>query len=177
MTEIYIITIREAYNEQTKLQFSDRKKILTQLEEINTRLKNARTLLADHKIEAEDFRELKTESTARINELEAKLTGFSQQENKIDDLLYKAVYNLSHLDVYWEKGTVAERRQIVGSIFPEKLTFDGFTYRTARVNEATRPIYSMDAGFKEMKNGKDNDISRLSGWVVPTGLLFIFKPA
>jgi hypothetical protein len=42
-----------------------------------------------------------------------------QQENKIEDLLNKSVYNLSHLDVYWEEGTVAERRNIVGSIFPE----------------------------------------------------------
>jgi site-specific DNA recombinase len=170
LNEIYIITIKEAYSEQTKSHLGDRKKVLNQLEEINTRLKNARTLLADHKIDAEDFRELKIESTARINELEAKLTGFSQQENNIDDLLNKAVFNLSHLSVYWEEGTVAERRKIVGSIFPEKLTFDGFTYRTARVNEAARLIYSLDTGFREMKNGKDNDFSRLSRWVVPTGI-------
>jgi hypothetical protein len=39
-------------------------------------------------------------------------------------------------------------------------------YQTARVNEAARLIYSLDAGFKEMKNGKDNDFSRLSRWVV-----------
>jgi site-specific DNA recombinase len=146
---------------------SKRKKILSQLEEINTRLKNARTLLADHKIEAEDFRELKTECTASINELEARLTGFSQQENKIDDLLNKSVYNLSHLDVYWEEGTVAERRNIVGSIFPEKLTFDGFTYRTPRVNETARLIHNLDAGFKEMKNGKNHLKNDLSRWVAP----------
>ena len=170
MSEIYIVTIREAYNEQTKSEFGNRKKILSQLEEINTRLKNARILLADHKIEAEDFRELKTECAARINELEARLTGFSQQENKIDDLLNKSVYNLSHLDVYWEEGTVAERRNIVGSIFPEKLTFDGFTYRTPRVNEAARLIHNLDAGFKEMKNGKNHLKNDLSRWVVPTGI-------
>lgn len=76
MNEIQIITIKEAYHEQTRAQTSSRKKILIELEEINARLRNARTLLADHKIEAEDFRELKTECTARINEPEAKLTGF-----------------------------------------------------------------------------------------------------
>ena len=61
----------------------------------------------------------------------------------------KAVYNLSHWDVYWEEGTVAERRQIAGAIFPEKRTFDGFTYRTARVNEAAPLIYRMGAGFRK----------------------------
>jgi site-specific DNA recombinase len=175
LNEIYVITIKEAYSEQTKSQFGDRKKVLNQLEEINTRLKNARTLLAYHKIDAEDFRELKIESTARINELEAKLTGFSQHENNIDDLLNKAVFHLSHLTVYWEEGTVAERRNIVSSIFPEKLTFDGFTHRTARVNEAARLIYSLDAGFKEMKNGKNADFSRLSRWVVPTRIELVSK--
>jgi len=33
--------------------------------------------------------------------------------------------------------------------------------RTAGVNEAARLIYRLDAGFREMKNGKDKDQSNL----------------
>ena len=75
------------------------------------------------------------------------------------------------LDTLYAKADIKRKREIIGSMYPEKLTFDGFTYRTARVNEAARLIYILDKGFKEMKNGKSNGFSRLSRWVVPTGPL------
>jgi site-specific DNA recombinase len=177
MSDIYVATICEAYNDQTKHLKSDRIQILSQLDHLNTRLKNAREMVADQKLDLEDFRELKSECTSKINQLEAKLSGFSKKENNIDGLLNKAVSNLSAIDVLYEEGTITERRQIIGSIFPEKLTFDGFAYRTTRINEAVRLVFSLDTGFSEMKNRKSNEFSCLSGWVVPTGLLFIFKPA
>jgi hypothetical protein len=40
----------------------------------------------------------------------------------------------------------------------------------ARVNEAARLICSLDAGFSQMKNGKDTGFSRLSRWVIPRAL-------
>lgn len=43
---------------------------------------------------------------------------------------------------------------IIGSIYPEKLVFDGFHYRTARLNEAVELIYSMGKGFSENENGQ-----------------------
>jgi hypothetical protein len=52
-----------------------------------------------------------------------------------------------------------------------KLTFDGCTYRTPRVNEAARLIHNLDAGFKGMKNGKNHLKNDLSRWVVPIGRL------
>ena len=167
MSEIYVATINEAYNDQTKHLKTDRTQILSQLDGLNTRLKNAREMVADQKLDLEDFRELKSECTTKINQLEAKLSGFSKKENNIDGLLNKAVSNLSAIDVLYEEGTITEWRQIIGSIFPEKLTFDGFSYRTTRINEAVRLIFSLDRGFNEMKNRKNNDISCLSGWVVP----------
>ena len=37
---------------------------------------------------------------------------------------------------------------------PEKLTFDGFHYRTARLNEAVELIYKLGEGFSENENGQ-----------------------
>jgi site-specific DNA recombinase len=36
----------------------------------------------------------------------------------------------------YKNGTVKEDSEIIGSTFPENLTFDGECYRTARLNEA-----------------------------------------
>lgn len=125
-------------------------------------------MVADQKLDAEDYRELKLDCTNKITVLEAKLAGSSQAEKSIDGLLNQAVSNLCRLDTLYEEGTVAQKRQIVGSIYPEKLIFDGFQYRTARLNEAVRLIYTLGEGLSEIKNRKSNRNLCLSGEVVPT---------
>ena len=61
--------------------------------------------------------------------------------------------NLISLDERFEKGTVKEQREIVGSIYPENLIFNGEYYRTTRLNEALRQIYLMESGLQVKKNG------------------------
>jgi site-specific DNA recombinase len=170
MAELYVKTLGEAFRNQTKHQQASRRQILFQLDELNSRLKNARELLADQKLDSDDYRELKSECTVKINELEAKLSMPSEKINNINELLKSAINNLCRLDSLYENGTIRERRKIICSIYPEKLVFDGFHYRTARLNEAVRLIYTMDNGFNEIKNRQDGDILCLSGEVASTGI-------
>ena len=75
-----------------------------------------------------------------------------------------ALVTLTSLDKLYENANNENKREIIASIYPEKLTFDGFHYRTARLNEAIRLIYSMGKGFNENKNGQseaDFDLSTL----------------
>ncbi len=57
----------------------------------------------------------------------------------------------------------------MGSIFPEKLIFNGNQYRTARVNEAVKLIYNVGKGFNENKNGQTDENFDLSTQVIPLG--------
>lgn len=59
--------------------------------------------------------------------------------------------NLCRLDILYEQGKIKQKRQIVGSIFPEKLIFDGFQYRTPRLNETVRLIYTLGEGAGNKK--------------------------
>lgn len=176
MSDIYVITLKESYYEQTRSQQSDRKQIFSQIDELNYRLKNARELVADQKLDPEDYRELKLDCANKITVLEAKLAGSFQAEKSIDGLLNQAISNLCRLDTLYEEGTVTQKRQIIGSIYPEKLVFDGFQYRTARLNEAVRLIYRLGEGFSEIKNRKSNKNLCLSGEVARTGIEPVFPP-
>ena len=122
------------------------------------------------KIDADDYKELKQDCSHKITVLEAKLADCSNTHKGIDALLQKAMNNLCKLDTLYEQGTIGQKRQIIGSIFPENLIFDGFQYRTARLNEAVRLIYTLGKGLGEMKNRKDAEISGLSCEVVPPGI-------
>lgn len=66
------------------------------------------------------------------------------------------------LDKIYENGTSEEQRKVISSMYPEKLTFDGFLLRTPRMNEAVQLIYSMDKGLSENKNRTSGNNSSLS---------------
>ena len=81
-------------------------------------------------------------------------------QESIDAILDKAVNTLSHLDTLYENASSIKKREIV---------FDGFNYRTARLNEAVRLIYNMDVAFEENKNGTKDNFSHLSHQVIWLG--------
>jgi hypothetical protein len=69
------------------------------------------------------------------------------------------------LDELFENGTVKEKREIVGLIFPENLTFNGSFCRTAGLNEAVRQIYLIEKELQENENGtseKNFDLCRMA---------------
>jgi hypothetical protein len=88
----------------------------------------------------------------------------------VERITQKGLDNLIRLDQLYENGTIKEQREIVGSIFPENLCFNGEQYRTTRLNEAVRQIYLIESGLDQNKNGtsKGNfDLCRSADW---TGL-------
>jgi site-specific DNA recombinase len=90
----------------------------------------------------------------RITRLEAQLTDSVADNFNIEPLWDKAISNLSQLDYLYKTRDVIQKRKIIGSMFPEKLTFDGFQYRTARVNEALNSIMLIDSKLKGKKKGQ-----------------------
>jgi hypothetical protein len=43
-----------------------------------------------------------------------------------------------------EEAMAEKKRRIIGSIFPEKLTFYGLRFQTSRLNEGARLIYTLN---------------------------------
>ncbi|HEY4209625.1 MAG TPA: hypothetical protein VGM31_22520 [Puia sp.] len=80
---------------------------------------------------------------------------------------------LFQLDTIYENGSIEVKRQVIGSMYPEKLSFDGEQLRTTRINEAVRIIYTMGAGLSENEKGQSGNISALSSQVGMTGFEFL----
>ena len=88
----------------------------------------------------------------------------------IEGIAKRGLDNLIRLDELYENGTIREKREIVGSIFPENITFDGEQYRTTRLNEAVRQIYLIESGLDQNKNGTSKgifDLCRSADWTGP----------
>ncbi len=144
-----------------------RKQLLSAIEALSDQIREARRLLFSKEIEPTDYRESKAYYEKQIIELEAKLSGLPANNfQNIDPLLDKALENLCQLDKLYETGSMEQKRKIIGSIFPEKLIFDGEHYRTARVNEAVRVIFGIDEAFRQKENGTSLSVEDLSHLVI-----------
>jgi len=157
------------HNEVTQLKI--------QLEDANKRLSKARELLLCGNIEAEDYRTIKAECEEKINRLVVKLTASVKDTTNIESLWDKAISNISNLNVLYEKGTVTQKRKIIGSMFPEKLTFDGFHYRTARVNEALTLMLLIGKQMRGNKKGTNPLNSDLSHQVTQLEFELVLIPS
>jgi hypothetical protein len=64
---------------------------------------------------------------------------------------------------------IERKREVIGSMYPEKLTFDGERLRTTRINEAAQIIYKLGKAFSENEKGQSGNIPTLSSQVGKTG--------
>lgn len=72
-----------------------------------------------------------------------KLHSFSDDQAEIGAYIKHILTGLEHLSKLYKSGTLEEKRQIIGSIFPENLTFDVVENRTTRLNEWIDIIYQI----------------------------------
>lgn len=115
---------------------------------------------------------MKADYTDKIEKLLGKMTNTSQTPVDFDGLLKTGLQNLMNLERLYKNGDIVKKREIIGSMYPENLTIDGFGVRTARLNEAVSLIYSPGAGFGPKKKQDKRKNSVLSCLVTPSG----FKP-
>ncbi len=173
MADIYKITLKEAWYEQTAHQPDERKKMQVQLKDLESKLSYVMELLASKQLDPADFRQMSADYKAKIQKLETKLSIISDECVNLSDLLDKGINNLLRLDYIYETGDIEKKRKVISSIYPEKLSFSENGVRTARLNEAVRLIYTLSKAFSENKTGQNGNYSTLSSQVGTTG----FEPA
>lgn len=105
MNELYKMVVMAIYKTQQGGNYSERKEV-QQIEQLNTRLANARELLLDGKLDHEDFSIMKRDCEEKIKRLEAALSEAMVQKSntmRIDNMLLKAINSLSNLKSLYEE--------------------------------------------------------------------------
>lgn len=105
--------------------------------------------------------------------LEARLTENSKNPSsplKVGKLLDRAMEVLSNLDIVYLQGDVTVKRQVIGSIFPEKLVLEKNNCRTAKVNEVAGLIFQINSGLWDKKSRTLSFFSQKFGLVPGTGI-------
>jgi site-specific DNA recombinase len=169
IAEVVKMVIAEIYESQASSIKDNKKHLITEINHQNGRLSKARDLLLAGDLDPSDYKIIKHECEAKIDECEAKLSAVPQKQESIGILLDRAFQRICSLDALYQNATLEERRQIIGSMYPEKLIFQNNSYRTSRLNEAVRLIYAIGKDFSTNKNRTSGNDSNLSGVVVRPG--------
>lgn len=164
--QLYKLILQDVYTQQNKLQQQELNTIKLQLQQLTVRQTKARDLLMADAMEADDYKAIKRDCEQSTFILEEKIAAMATSQN-IEPLIDKALSVLENIDQLYSKSSTQVKRDIIGSMFPDKLQFDGEHYRTTRINEAVRVIYSIGEAFSEIKMGQVQNISDLSHQVNP----------
>ena len=128
MIDLFKIVLTEAWYDQTNHLQDDRKQLLLQIKEPEGKISYIRDLLSSKQIDPSDFLEMKTEYSAKLEKLGAKLSTYNHDHVDIKDLLAKGINNLLKLDNLYETADIEKKREIISSMYPEKMTFNGFSF-------------------------------------------------
>lgn len=122
---------------------NEKKKISEEIDRLNARLSVARNKLLSETIDDEEYLEIKKECKQQIESFEEQLSkdGLNAKKVNIDKTLDKALQGIVNIPRLYKEGEINTRRAIIGSIFPEKLEFDGRTYRTSPMNVIANYIF------------------------------------
>lgn len=156
----------------SKNPFNEKKQIAQEIDILKARLSVARNKLLSEIIDDEEYLEIKDECRKRIEGLEEQLSkdGSDAKKINIDKSLNRALKYIENIPKMYSEGEINTRRGIIGSIFPEKLEFDGKTYRTTRMNVIANYIFQINNGLLQNENRKNDNFNHFSCLVAETGL-------
>ncbi len=117
-----------------------------------------------------DFRSIKLSAEKRISVLESKLPELAKSFISLRSDLIVAISNLQNIDSQFNKEDNKKKRDIVGSIFPQNLCFDGDKDRTAHVNDIALNIMLINKELGGKKKRAKTDLSALPASVVWAGI-------
>lgn|SRR5690606_348535 len=164
--------LTDNYKKFVQSPMNEKKRIVREIDSLNARQSVARNKLLSETIDYEEYLDIKRECRDKIEKLEEQLSkdGSDTKQINIDRVLDKAIQNIVNIPRHYSEGGIHTKRAIIGSIFPEKLEFDGKTYRTARMNVIANCIFQLNNGLLQNKSRRSDNFNHFSCFVPGMGI-------
>jgi DNA invertase Pin-like site-specific DNA recombinase len=154
--------IENRFNQQTKTSKLSPKHY-QELDSLEQKLIKLQDLYLDGEFSSEEYQNAKKRYQKRLEELNQIKASFNKS-NEILDIYKRGIEKLESFDKQFIDSNIDHKRQLLGSIFPEKFQFENNNVRTEDINPLLLKISSINKGLKENKKGdksKKNDLSHL----------------
>ncbi|MCX2718753.1 recombinase family protein [Lentiprolixibacter aurantiacus] len=126
--------------------------------------------LATGVLEIEDYNRLTIRIKKGIQEIKNEIDNLNTDQSNFNVYFDQAINLISQLKEHYLMAPVEIKRQIVGSIFPEKLIFTGKNYRIGKLNSVVDLITGKNWLSQRVANKKATISGGLSNLAPPLGL-------
>lgn len=142
----------------------------SEIAKVQERIVKLQDTFVDGKMEASEYSDVSKRYKSQETELIRKRTELSMEKGSFAKYFDFSLSLLHNLPGYYEKADLSVKQKIIGSIFPEKLTYSEKKYRTTKMNEVLLLLTNNINGFGEVKKEKAVKIDGLSSLAPPSGL-------
>ena len=124
----------------------------------------------DGTVSSEDYLMAKVRYKTRIATLKEEINNISYIKSEFDDYLNYGFSLLQNVSSYYSNATITAKQQIIGSIYPELMTFEKNQLRTNKINEVVELIALFNKASRGNKNRTKSLKKKLSCLVPGIGL-------
>ena len=140
------------------------------MELVEKRLENLQFLFLDGQIDVSEYQKLKSKLVAEATNLKQISVPKDVIKKELKEKLKSSVNMLGNLSNAMMSMGIEEKHQVLSSIFPEKIQYDGKNCRTLKMNQVLLLLLSIDKGSRGPKNGTNSKKMGLSQGVEPAGV-------
>lgn len=138
---------------------------------IQERLNNLEDKYFDGETDKETYYRVKDRYNKNISMLEEKIDILENPNRaNLEPKLTYSIDLINNMDYYIRNAKVEVKCKLISSIFPEKVVFDGKTYRTNSLNKVLDLIYQQTNELRGNKNGKNSNNLNFSHLVPRAGI-------
>jgi site-specific DNA recombinase len=163
---LYIADIEDTI----KTEFGNTYKEIEQLEKAKQKSEDMRAKVerkyVEEIIDESTFKRVKKSYEDEIYNYSARIAELKNEDTDFKNYAEYCFTLLSKLDIAYERTDLEGKQKLLSSIFPNKLVFNGKSYRTPVQNEIHKILFSNNKAFEggKMKKVGDNTDQCAMGW-------------
>ena len=138
VSQLYNEIIKDVFNTNEVNKDRQIEELEKEINKLKGRLENAEDNYLDGNIDQSNYEKMTKRLNGKIGELIVNQTELKFTDTNLTKYLKFGLKFLENIDTYYMEADLALKHKIIGSIFPEKLTFSENKYRTVQFNYTTR---------------------------------------
>jgi len=145
---LYKEILEETFSGERKNRELRLRNIKGELEKQSKRLESIEDKFIDDVIDLSMYKSMKNKIQKVINELQHETSQLKSMDKNLEEYLKRGISFMHGIDKFYAQASASVKKQIVGSIFPEKLVFSKNNYRTDFLDPLISLILSKHRAFK-----------------------------
>lgn len=153
---LYFEILKEVFQRNDQKRINDVAATDKEIERVKAQISKLQIRFIEEDLPIQDYNQIKSHLENTERELILKRTHLNMDKSSFAKYCDYGMSMLFDLPTYYQASDVTVKQKIIGSIFPEKLTYDGKKYRTTKTNELLLLLTNNINGFGKVEKKKAN---------------------